>query len=266
MARCPPHSESRTLSPRPPEQYQLSIAPATKQDIPALARIHVSSLSANLLFRLCWPNQTSHYKSVVAGLEKQFNNPEFEWWLVKAINEEVTIMGWAAWTLRPADLGPQNSSASSWFLFPGRKVDDGSNIGDSGGFDTEDFPIVPGLPNYLHSHTQVIVDDWLLGKKHLLLNALFVAPRFQHRGIGTALLNWGNNRADKEGLPCFLKSTPTSWPLYKELGWKEVGVLEVDLRDWVRTAERDGSGWGMYRICYGVRLPDVWKGDRNNLP
>jgi hypothetical protein len=46
--------------------------------------------------------------------------------------------------------------------------------------------------------------------------------------------------------------------LYKSLGWKEVGKLDVDLRDWVYGGG-DGKGWGTYRITCGVRLPDVWK-------
>ncbi|KUJ14463.1 uncharacterized protein LY89DRAFT_140398 [Mollisia scopiformis] len=167
-----------------------TILPATEQDIPALARIHVTALSPNLLFRLCWPNQTRQYEAVCAGLESVFKTPEFEWWFVKAVNEEGTIMGWGAWTVRPADLGSRDSSGTLSFLFPGLMDGvNGSSDEEEGKIDdVEDFPSIPGLPDYMHSHTQVILDDWLLGKKHVLLNSLFVAPTFQRRGVGTAIL------------------------------------------------------------------------------
>ncbi|KAF8862528.1 hypothetical protein BDZ45DRAFT_686663 [Acephala macrosclerotiorum] len=92
---------------------------------------------------------------------------------------------------------------------------------EEGDVNTEDFPIVPGLLSHIHSHAQAVLCDWFLGKKHLL-NGLFVSLRFQNRNVGTAILKWGNEKADKEGLPCLLQN-PGGRSLYIRLGWKNIG-------------------------------------------
>lgn len=233
---------------------------ATEEDIPALARIHVSALSSNLLFRLCWRNQKQHYANVHNSLERMFKDPEVETWVVKAVNDDGTIQGWGIWSVREADLGTRNSSPLLLGLGNMNTKELEACDGEQD-IDIEDFPIVPGLPRYIHSYAQAILDDWLLGKKHLLLNGLFVSPKFQNRGIGTVILKWGNERADKEGMPCFLQN-PGGRSLYKDLGWKNIGMSHIELRDWVRGGGAD-LGWGSYKITYGVRLPDVWKGGQN---
>lgn len=116
-----------------------------------------------------------------------FKDLEFETRIVKAVNDSDTAMGWGTWSVREANLGTRNSSPLLLGLedMNSKELEAHDAEGD---FDAEDFPIVSGLPSYIHSNVQAILDDWLLGKKHLFLNRLFFSPKFRNRGVGAAVL------------------------------------------------------------------------------
>lgn len=57
------------------------------------------------------------------------------------------------------------------------------------------------------------------------------SPSFQHRGIGSQLVKVGLERADEEGVKCFLSASPMGAPVYKKLGFEEVGRLEIPLEE-----------------------------------
>ncbi|KAI7780805.1 hypothetical protein LA080_015488 [Diaporthe eres] len=52
---------------------------------------------------------------------------------------------------------------------------------------------------------------------------LGVDPKYQRRGIARSLLQWGLERAEKEGLPVHLSATPDGASLYRSLGFRGVG-------------------------------------------
>jgi hypothetical protein len=233
-----------------------TLLPALKSDIHELARIEVEALSSNLLFRLYFSDPTKFYRSLVASLEQLLEEAECQCWIVKAVTDEGELMGWGAWCLRPADLRSKECDPKpfqSWMMVkPEEEKSVGGGDGKGG---LAIFPSVAGLPQYVHDCTRTVLDDWMLGRRHLLLNALFTKPEYRRRGVGTAILKWGNEKADRRGLPCFLQSTPEGHGLYRREGWKNVGQLDVDLRDWVRGGG-EGMGWGTYRIGWLVRLPE----------
>lgn len=72
----------------------------------------------------------------------------------------------------------------------------------------------------------------MAGKKHFLMTVLCVHPEYQRLGIGGKLLDWGLKEADKEGLECWIDSSPFGLGLYKKHGWEEVGYLDIDLGRW----------------------------------
>jgi GNAT superfamily N-acetyltransferase len=67
---------------------------------------------------------------------------------------------------------------------------------------------------------------------YLYMALLAVEPGFQRMGIGKRLLEWGLEKADREGLECWIEASPAGKPLYEKLGWREVGVTDVELRRW----------------------------------
>ncbi|AKI98408.1 acetyltransferase (GNAT) family protein [Archangium gephyra] len=63
---------------------------------------------------------------------------------------------------------------------------------------------------------------------HWYLLALGVDPRFQGRGVGSALLRHTLARIDAEGAPAYLEaSNPTLIPFYERHGFKVAAVIEV---------------------------------------
>jgi ribosomal protein S18 acetylase RimI-like enzyme len=76
--------------------------------------------------------------------------------------------------------------------------------------------------------------------KHLYLSFLGVEPSRQGQGLGSALIRPMLERADAEGLPCYLDTfQPRNVPLYQKHGF-EITIEEVEPNSGVR-------GWGFLR-------------------
>ncbi|KAF1812936.1 hypothetical protein P152DRAFT_367512, partial [Eremomyces bilateralis CBS 781.70] len=56
---------------------------------------------------------------------------------------------------------------------------------------------------------------------------LAVDPAFKGRGIASKLVKWGTDRADGDGLPAYLESTPAAVGVYERLGFKVQRRLSV---------------------------------------
>jgi len=51
----------------------------------------------------------------------------------------------------------------------------------------------------------------------LYMALLGVEPGFQRMGVGKRLLEWGLEKADREGLECWIEASPVGKPLYEKL-------------------------------------------------
>ncbi|KAJ7744681.1 acyl-CoA N-acyltransferase, partial [Mycena metata] len=58
------------------------------------------------------------------------------------------------------------------------------------------------------------------------LSLMAVDPKYQRRGIGQALLQWGLDRADAEGLEVYLESSEDGLRLYEKNGFESVAWYE----------------------------------------
>lgn len=45
-------------------------------------------------------------------------------------------------------------------------------------------------------------------------------------------MKFGIDRADEEGMPCFLTASPMGAPVYRKLGFEDVGRLEFGMVDY----------------------------------
>lgn len=76
------------------------------------------------------------------------------------------------------------------------------------------------------------------------LRMLCCTPARGRLGAGSALLRWGLEIADREGLPCWLEATPQGYPLYKRFGFQAVEVLDIPVTErWGATRDPD-EDWG----------------------
>nr|GAT51498.1 predicted protein [Mycena chlorophos] len=73
-----------------------------------------------------------------------------------------------------------------------------------------------------------VLRDATMGEvKYWYLSLMFVDPAYQSRGIGKALLRWGLDQADAEGIPAYLEASDEGLPLYQKSGFEVVGWNEV---------------------------------------
>ncbi|KAF1841122.1 uncharacterized protein K460DRAFT_371114 [Cucurbitaria berberidis CBS 394.84] len=74
----------------------------------------------------------------------------------------------------------------------------------------------------------------IMGKseQYFMLNVFATHPDHQGRGAGRLLLDWGLNKADKEGLVTYLAATSTARPIYEKRGFKLVRITEWDRVPW----------------------------------
>ncbi|KAF4995190.1 hypothetical protein FGRMN_5328 [Fusarium graminum] len=79
---------------------------------------------------------------------------------------------------------------------------------------------------------------------HYHLEVICTHQDWQGKGAGGLLLRWGVERADAEGLPCFLEATRKGKPVYEKLGFQSKGkdVFEWPFGSSVETyMERDAK-------------------------
>lgn len=56
---------------------------------------------------------------------------------------------------------------------------------------------------------------------------LCVSPSFQRQGVGSCLLDWGFDKASKEGVPIALQSSPAGERLYLGKGFRVISWVQV---------------------------------------
>ena len=81
--------------------------------------------------------------------------------------------------------------------------------------------------------TQAVMDEFNsrrfkhMACPHALLYICFTTPKYERRGVSTALVRWGIERADKEGWPCFTEASPRGTPVYARLDFQTREILSL---------------------------------------
>ena len=166
------------------------VLPAERHDIPELVRIYLDAESTNLLHNLMFSSRKKQGREVVKLLEDNFDNPHLL--LVKAVDAESgDITAMAAWIRRgytAEELGISAPEAAVKNLHP-LQLNAGIVHADT----EEKSP--PGLGQYINDQMKSFLDEWTKDLKHISLELLMTDPRYQRRGIGTAMLKWGHAKA-----------------------------------------------------------------------
>ncbi|KAL7813148.1 acyl-CoA N-acyltransferase [Trichoderma aethiopicum] len=96
------------------------------------------------------------------------------------------------------------------------------------------------------------------GTKCLVVIGLSVSPKFQRRGIGSALLRWGTKICDEAGVFAWVHSSEPAWRIYEKAGFEVIRCLDVDLDEYAPCPPPDegpGAKWGHYVFRYMKYLP-----------
>ncbi|KAJ9138100.1 hypothetical protein NKR23_g8615 [Pleurostoma richardsiae] len=108
------------------------------------------------------------------------------------------------------------------------------------------------------------------GEKWMFIVSIAVSPAHQGRGVGSALIRSGTDRADEAGAPCWVHASEAGAASFRARGFAEDARLEIDLDEWAgrmgvgpppegQGLEEDGGGrkWGKYVFRYMIRRPVV---------
>ncbi|KAL7932459.1 acyl-CoA N-acyltransferase [Trichoderma chlorosporum] len=91
------------------------------------------------------------------------------------------------------------------------------------------------------------------GTKCLVVIGLSVSPKFQRRGIGSALLRWGTKICDEAGVFAWVHSSEPAWKIYEKAGFQVIRALDVDLDEYAPCPPPDegpDAKWGHYVFRY----------------
>ncbi|KAG8160853.1 hypothetical protein KVR01_009117 [Diaporthe batatas] len=88
-----------------------------------------------------------------------------------------------------------------------------------------------------------------------------VHPKYQGRGVGPALIKKGTDRADSEGVLCWVHSSEAGVHTYQKCGFEPDSTLEIDLDSWAQKMDINApvgdDRWGTYTFRYMIRQPKV---------
>lgn len=228
-----------------------SLQSVTSDDIPALTSIFTAAFAndTNTQLKLVGKDPNSQADSMAMGIQQWLNYPD-RVSLLKAVETSTgMIMGWVGWARR----GFEDQATLS---VP--KVEEESTKQP----EPEPEPEEQNLDNAARLEDLCTADmnRWISkvmppGTKCRYLTSCLVHPSYQGRGVGSALMGWGTERADKEGVFCWVHSSDGGEVFYEKMGFEEVERFVVDLDEYAE-GRRDGSGkWGEYVFMYMVRQP-----------
>lgn len=97
------------------------------------------------------------------------------------------------------------------------------------------------------------------GTRCMFIGGIQVHPEHQGKGIGRALVRKGTERADAEGVICWVHSSEAGAALFPKCGFEVDETLEIDLDEWAGKMDlKPPAGeekWGTYTFRYFVRQP-----------
>jgi GNAT superfamily N-acetyltransferase len=154
----------------------IAISQVQREDIPHLANIYMITCLLDNAMKLNHPTPQQYIQSTTSTLEGLLGNPA--WRPIKAVDIATgTIAAWACWvTVTPGEARAKLEAT--------------------------------GFSAFLRVEIEKMLDKFTGGKKYMRCMACFTHPEFQGRGMGKAMVKYGNEIADKEGIPIYLMASP----------------------------------------------------------
>lgn len=111
------------------------------------------------------------------------------------------------------------------------------------------------LESITNDDMQHWIDDIMPdGSKCRYIVAIAVHPRYQKRGVGSALIRLGTDKADEEGVICWVQASEAGYETFKKHAFVVRKTLEVDLDKHAPVPPPEGKErWGCYSFRYMVR-------------
>ena len=228
-----------------------TVALVEPADLSSIATIQWSALRDNPLTQTLYPRGLTAdlVKFTTASYEKACTYPSVR--IIKATDDETgQIVAFAKWVIYKQE--EQEDDEMKEAHAAGENLREGKNEGWHSG--------KASLQSPPHCYTRVL-DDWnrrvtsmrtgvMSNKRHScrstskhslscylacystkmwVLDILHTHPSQQGKGAGTQLVKWGTDRADKEGIQCYVETPVAGYSLFRQSGFQNVTEMSMDL-------------------------------------
>lgn len=189
--------------------------------------------------RLIFKSKDEYEAVLLEMLKGQLSDPKAA--VIKAVHKDTgNILGWQACRF----LGKDDESESKAITIAGSEEGKDKTEG-----------AVRSLHAVLKEDFVRVQRDWMADKEYIHFDTLVVDPTAQGHGVGTALVRWVTDKADEQGIYCWLQSSRAAHSIYLKSGYKDVSSFKVDLSEFAPGGKEGGWGWGVYDFRYMLRLP-----------
>ncbi|KAL4723370.1 hypothetical protein ACLX1H_009866 [Fusarium chlamydosporum] len=179
-----------------------TIRPATQDDVPRMVEVFFSAFSSSTLNERCFPASSPEVQVWQETLiQKNIDDKNGNYMIVA--EQDSRILGWARWVRREQPPPAKNLACDT---FPA-----------SGDQET--------ARHFFQLNSDATI-KYVAGEKHWFLSTIAVAKEGQRRGVGSALMKFGVERADEEGWMSYLNSSHEGKGLYEKFGFKVTGTSE----------------------------------------
>ncbi|KAG0295347.1 hypothetical protein BGZ98_001428 [Dissophora globulifera] len=230
---------------------------ATTDDIDAIAKIAGDGFKTDThtLMKDVWKGNDHHRDRVKEDVQDQLANPRIDVLVArKGADGTGEVIGSIYWARR---CYPENDDGSA----PAQRDTSKATV-----LPPHPPPVLPASPSSpltvkeLEETTGNAMNHYVShlmppGVKCRIIIGLGVAPEYQGQGVGSALMKWGTDKADEEGVYTWVSSSMDGHQAYAKAGYIEVGRLELRLDDYAQGVRRkvkneDGEeveqDWGVY--------------------
>lgn len=238
-----------------------SLQPATAADIPALAEISGLSFENDRHTQLKAAHPTrpyNHAAGMVGGFEYWLSLPKGKAELTKAVDDETgQTLGFVCWGSRldqPQHQPSQQAAASSV------KKPETAVAADNIKTDNSDLDALARLNELTSDHLARYQERVMPpGTRAMYIISIAVRPDQHGRGVGSALVRKGTERADAEGVFCWVHASEDGEHVFRKCGFEVDDTLEIDLDHWASQMDISPPGreenWGTYTFRYMIRQP-----------
>lgn len=239
-----------------------SLQPATSADIPALAEISGLSFENDRHTQLKAAHPTrpyDHAAGMAGGFEYWLSLPKGQIELTKAVDDETgQILGFVCWGFRleKPQQQPQQQTASS----AGQEESISTSTSSDEKTDAPDLDALARLEELTSDHLAQYQEKVMPpGTRAMYIACISVRPDQHGRGVGSALVRRGTERADAEGVFCWVHASEDGARVFRRCGFEVDDTLEVDLDHWAGQMGIKAPGgeekWGTYTFRYMIRQP-----------
>lgn len=239
-----------------------SISPIVEADIPGICALSGAAFEKDrhTLLKAAHPTRPYDHAGGMGGAVKYWLDiPKEKIMHMKAVDDETgEVIAFGVFGLRLSPPQPQPSSVKK----PSNSVGQ-----DYVKTDSPDLDGIARLEEHTSSHFADFQNRMMPdGVRCMYIMSMSVHPEHQGRGVGSALMKLGTDRADEEGVFCWVHSSEDGADFYRKCGFETDDTLEIDLDYWADQMDpklvppAGDEKWGTYIFRYMIRQPKPVKG------